>query len=1375
MSMQSSSWQMFSMFSRHLRDTRRRCISCPTDTSSKMSLLISSGKTLVDGTYYGSTSLQLHQVTFSKNKAFLGVFRLLWNLFLAVTSWHYIVIVIFSAPASKSFTNSSTDHHHHHQQQEFYPNFKQKPLYAISFLLVQLLLPLAIILHVVYFAVLSIFSSPSLLYANSQPEFNGPFRFGLLRYYLAYYVIQQHNLIIMGLLHYYKNATLGALQALFAITTDKDNGDLKVLVDTVEPVICQLATLNRKLNGYLYFPLIVSTVMQLYANLIIFSTAVINGRFQFVQLLYILFFSVHFAYIATLQYPIYHFNLGLLKQWSNVIIFKKCQSTMENKDNKLETLPNSDSDKPELLFDSKSLLENIRQQSRAYFEADLQKEIENAKMETQKGIQKEINKKMLETEKQMKDFWTHLEQSVLHSHIDVAFEQISSNLEVANMRIFESELQKTPFKNAEAAKTPQGGKQSTTPKKSNPVVVKMHSKSSKTLIIDPEDENSNFPTLFSAKNAEKEAKPPLDQSFHSTGPVSSSSARRPFTLQQLNPVSVNLTVQQLSSNEENVPSSSVSSSPPVTVPSSEYSLPDIYTSKFSISLHPVSFSQSHPQNRAIFLWNIFYAIFSWFYVLSVVDPDTVKERSKMMQDTYAAFHKKPLFNIVFRFGLATIFPIGNFATIQHFYLASLKQFPLLKHLYSFDFVVSKRVFLVIIALDHLLFIAMYRVFFAFYNFDPTTLNGVLLCALIYLSFYVMNCNTNIIFGLSLLYNQLRRLSKLNRVLNDFLASPTVVVVAIGIFNLVSIFSQAFVISQMYIDNLFFVSQFLLLLLSLAVLQDLIKVELRSIETTLEGHYCLKTSAFKPFKVASLFDLDYLVNDTGNSVSAADKVSEDTRLKAVTLVAVYRGFFKLKLYELIDFDYSFLLFAIFFVINYTVLVIQTTKNAFLRLLFWYYGNFSLQLRPVSLRKRKSLFNLTWNVFAIFLGVYCIASRAYTGQQTEHQLMNTFAHRPLFTLAFNVFLKSILPLAFIFNVAYFIFLSLNNDRDWQLITLLDQFSLNLPSQKTFFIILLFDHLIFVNTYFYFITTSTGTFRGDDWSTFLVNSIGFIVFGAVFYYKYATLVSLQKIAQQLKNLQFVNSLPIKFNHVESTVKKLSFLNSRLNHILSLPLIIILFAHIFNSLVLLARVFVSGIIFYRNAVYIIFNTVILFCLGFFQKQIQCRLTKLEIVLKLPKTETPNLKNFQLKALALITVHRNQFDLSLFQLCSIDMNFFLCTVLFISNYVFLIVQTMHIKNQFLRWFVYYFNICSVPLLPVCFRFGHRGQGRLLFTWNLFAIATSLYFIFALMMPQALQAIRRRGDALFGNSSQKPLFTLFFRLGVTFALPYGLLQQLPLL
>ncbi|XP_017494174.1 PREDICTED: nucleolin-like, partial [Rhagoletis zephyria] len=308
-------------------------------------------------------------------------------------------------------------------------------------------------------------------------------------------------------------------------------------------------------------------------------------------------------------------------------------------------------------------------------------------METQKGIQKEINKKMLETEKQMKDFWTHLEQSVLHSHIDVAFEQISSNLEVANMRIFESELQKTPFKNAEAAKTPQGGKQSTTvttslplAKKSNPVVVKMHSKSSKTLIIDPEDENSNFPTLFSAKNAEKEAKPPLDQSFHSTGPVSSSSARRPFTvehfqsesvkrikqggqnkenitddddddydddednlddrdddnndeeeeeedqgkvprdddnndeeeeeedqgevprplmpeitivdttvkdsamgghqqLQQLNPVSVNLTVQQLSSNEENVPSSSVSSSPPVTVPSSEYSLPDIYTSK----------------------------------------------------------------------------------------------------------------------------------------------------------------------------------------------------------------------------------------------------------------------------------------------------------------------------------------------------------------------------------------------------------------------------------------------------------------------------------------------------------------------------------------------------------------------------------------------------------------------------------------------------------------------------------------------------------------------------------------------------------------------------------------------------------------------------
>ncbi len=301
--------------------------------------------------YYGSTSLQLHTVTLNKNGKF-GLIRLFWNLFLAVTSYHYIVIVVFNKSTA---TRALPDNNSTESSRQLYPNLTAKPLYAISFFLVKLLLPLAIILHVAYFALLSITttSSPGLLqlldlltilsrkqqqtqkklklnkkpfhwavflliltldhsfhivvhftYTDSLPDLSN--LWSLLHYYTAYYVVQQHNFIIMGLVDYYKLTTLQALQQLLAKTTQSNQiqSSIEVQIDSVEPVINQLATLNQALNRRLSFPLLISVVMQLYANLIIFSTAVINGRLQFVQLLYILFFAVHFAYIAALQYRI---------------------------------------------------------------------------------------------------------------------------------------------------------------------------------------------------------------------------------------------------------------------------------------------------------------------------------------------------------------------------------------------------------------------------------------------------------------------------------------------------------------------------------------------------------------------------------------------------------------------------------------------------------------------------------------------------------------------------------------------------------------------------------------------------------------------------------------------------------------------------------------------------------------------------------------------------------------------------------------------------------------------------------------------------------------------------------------------------------------
>lgn len=350
-----------------------------------------------------------------------------------------------------------------------------------------------------------------------------------------------------------------------------------------------------------------------------------------------------------------------------------------------------------------------------------------------------------------------------------------------------------------------------------------------------------------------------------------------------------------------------------------------------------------------------------------------------------------------------------------------------------------------------------------------------------------------------------------------------------------------------------------------------------------------------------------------------------------------------------------------------------KSAFLRLSLGYYGNFSLQLRPVNLKRKQNFFNLCWNVIAIFLGVYCIASRAYAREQTKHQLLNSFQHRPLFTLAFNIFLKSVLPIAFFVNVGYFIKLSFG-DRQNQLVTLLDSFLLDF-SIKNFVVVFIIDHILFINTYFYFITSSTDNLGNDNFylikcfyfivnyfSFYLLSSNGFIIIGVVFYYKYATLVSLKTTLLEL-NVPSSDSTFLKFQQVENTIFKLSCLNSHLNNILSLPLLIILFAHIFNILVLLARVFVSGQFFYRNAVYVASNTLALFSLAFLQKHIQQQLTKLELSIQ-------TTGSLQLKAHMMITVYRKYFDLRLFQLVSINLNLFLKTVLFVTNYVILIVQT---------------------------------------------------------------------------------------------------------
>lgn len=376
-------------------------------------------------------------------------------------------------------------------------------------------------------------------------------------------------------------------------------------------------------------------------------------------------------------------------------------------------------------------------------------------------------------------------------------------------------------------------------------------------------------------------------------------------------------------------------------------------------MHPVSFNQNCPQNRAFFIWNIFYGFFSWYCVTTMVDPAAINQRKKIMDFTFASFKEKPLFNIIFRFGLSVLFPIGYFWTTMHFLVSSLKQLPLLKWLDSFCCEVPKKALLVIIVVDHLMFIAMYRIFFSFYSFNLDTFKGLSFGLVIYISLYSMNCNTNIIFGLSVFYKfatwfelgrvqkalqnnfvsvnigelemHFQRLAKLNRKLNSFLSMPTTVVIFLGIFNFVSISAQAFVTSKMFTDILLNCGQFVFFISSLAILQDLINVKLETIEASLELYYHRNASLIM-FKVTRNDVVSILLknnNNVGGGNSASndnlmEDSSENVRLRAVTFVTVYKSSFKLKLFELAHIDYGFLFAMTFFVVNYTVLVIQTSE-------------------------------------------------------------------------------------------------------------------------------------------------------------------------------------------------------------------------------------------------------------------------------------------------------------------------------------------------------------------------------------------------------------------------------------------------------------------
>lgn len=285
-----------------------------------------------------------------------------------------------------------------------------------------------------------------------------------------------------------------------------------------------------------------------------------------------------------------------------------------------------------------------------------------------------------------------------------------------------------------------------------------------------------------------------------------------------------------------------------------------------------------------------------------------------------------------------------------------------------------------------------------------------------------------------------------------------------------------------------------------------------------------------------------------------------------------------------------------------------------------------------------------------------------------------------MIFNQYVNYVNPIGSLLNVFYFFFLSLFNSK---LLPLLNSFQLNLPPSR-FYTIILVDHLIFIVSfhifqYIFFFNLSTFT----GWVQFLIYYLAyylyhksyFIVLGVVHYYKYATLLSLRQLVENIPQLNI--------DQIVSTIRQLSRSNSQLSTLLSIPLSIIFFIQVFNVVIVLSMSLITNDFSFQKMAFISHIALYLTYLTILDFQIdsQLKLITLKLKEKYLQFNSRTLftvvnqrviaeKSCNLKALVCIDVYRRFFCFQLFNCCKINYHFNLTVTFFVVNYVVLLLQT---------------------------------------------------------------------------------------------------------
>lgn len=366
-----------------------------------------------------------------------------------------------------------------------------------------------------------------------------------------------------------------------------------------------------------------------------------------------------------------------------------------------------------------------------------------------------------------------------------------------------------------------------------------------------------------------------------------------------------------------------------------------------------------------------------------------------------------------------------------------------------------------------------------------------------------------------------------------------------------------------------------------------------------------------------------------------------------------------------------------------------QSKFLKLVFSFFGNFSVQLYPVSWKSKWSLVNFLWNIFVyvifvVFLTIY--GQKGFDNEYETPEMQKALEKQPLFTLLVKVITPFVFPVCFNFIMLYYIRVSCKSS---MLLQLLDSFKIEtaerhpvlcfivfaVQSQLLYFCAIV-QPMIILSKYYSF---------WPELCVFYVvlyaqNVNATITFILIIYYKFATLQMLEKI---LKNLESKQMTQIEFKKIKFEIAKLSITNKELNYLLSFPMIFSILPYITQIITVFSSFSVLNMI--ETNTYLIQFVFYIGFISFLERKIQRSLTC--IFRKLLKTNLSSSNLFitkfylhssmssrqghhQLEVIELEKTYRKYFKLSIYELFSINWKFCCTLVLFILNYVVLVTQT---------------------------------------------------------------------------------------------------------